>query len=58
MRSALVRTTLTLDEDLAERLRAIAIEEGRSFMEVTNEVIRRGMGSGTPEIQDVRPFQI
>lgn len=38
-----MRTTLTLDDDVAERLRELAREQGRSFKEVTNEAIRRGL---------------
>jgi plasmid stability protein len=38
-----MRTTLTLDEDVAARLQARARESGRSFKEVVNEAIRRGL---------------
>lgn len=38
-----MRTTLTLDEDVAEKLRAEARRSGRSFREVVNEAIRRGL---------------
>jgi hypothetical protein len=50
-----VRTTLTLDPDVADRLRALARERGLPFKQVVNAVLRRGLaaGSGTRE-----PFRI
>jgi hypothetical protein len=47
----LVRTTLTLDPDVADRLRALARERGLPFKQVVNAVLRRGLddGSGTRE---------
>jgi plasmid stability protein len=38
-----VRTTLTLDDDLALLLHRRAAETGRSFKEVVNEAIRHGL---------------
>lgn len=38
-----MRTTLTLDDDLARKLRDRAHRDGRSFKHVTNEVIRAGL---------------
>jgi len=52
-----MRTTLTLDDDLAKRLRELAGHGGRSFKEVTNEVIRRGLSAGAPQVEGVRPFR-
>jgi plasmid stability protein len=43
-----VRTTLTLDEDVAAKLRTEARRSGRSFREVVNEAIRRGLLSRQP----------
>jgi hypothetical protein len=44
-----VRTTLTLDPDVAERLRQEARRSGRPFKAVVNEALRRGLGaSGKP----------
>ena len=40
-----MRTTLTLEDDLARRLKELARREGRSFKEVVNEALRRGMTS-------------
>ena len=40
-----MRTTLTLDEDVAAKLRAEARRSGRSFRDVVNDAIRRGLAS-------------
>jgi predicted transcriptional regulator len=38
-----VRTTLTLDEDVAAKLKSLARRTGRAFREVVNETLRRGL---------------
>jgi len=38
-----MRTTLTLDDDVAAKLRAEARRSGRPFREVVNDAIRRGL---------------
>jgi hypothetical protein len=52
-----MRTTLTLDDDVAAKLRAEARRAGRPFREVVNEALRRGLaarsGRGARE-----PFKI
>jgi len=40
-----MRTTLTLDDDVAAKLRAEARRSGKSFREIVNDVIRRGLMS-------------
>ena len=40
-----MRTTVTLDDDVAARLRRIARERGISFKEALNRTIRAGLGS-------------
>ena len=40
-----MRTTLTLEDNLARRLENLARREGRPFKEVVNEVLRRGLTS-------------
>ena len=40
-----VRTTLTLDEDVAAKLRSLARRTGRPFKDVVNEAIRRGLAT-------------
>jgi hypothetical protein len=38
-----VRTTITLDEDVAAKLRSLSRRSGRAFREVVNDVLRRGL---------------
>ena len=57
---AFVRTTLTLEDDLAQRLKKLANSSERSFKYVVNAAIRRGLsrGEGLAEEQErflVRP---
>jgi hypothetical protein len=40
-----MRTTLTLDEDVATKLKAESRRAGRPFREVVNETLRRGLAS-------------
>jgi hypothetical protein len=54
-----MRTTLTLDDDLAEALKRTAGQTGRSLKEVVNEVIRRGLASGhLPPASQGPPFVV
>jgi hypothetical protein len=53
-----VRTTLTLDDDLARRLQALAREQGRPFKEVTNEAIRRGLSTGEAQVAGAKRFRV
>ncbi|HEU0057133.1 MAG TPA: hypothetical protein VFQ08_07730 [Gaiella sp.] len=50
-----MRTTLTLDGDVADRLRALARERGLPFKQVVNAVLRRGLHDG-PEAP--APFRV
>lgn len=38
-----MRTTITLDDDLAAQLRRLARETGRSFKHVVNDALRAGL---------------
>jgi hypothetical protein len=38
-----MRTTLTLDEDVAAKLKSIARRSGRAFRSVVNDALRRGL---------------
>jgi hypothetical protein len=40
-----MRTTLTLDDDLAAKLKAESRRAGRSFRDTVNEALRRGLAS-------------
>jgi hypothetical protein len=45
-----MRTTLTLEDDLAERLAQIARETQRPFKAVLNETLRRGLAERAPSV--------
>jgi hypothetical protein len=51
-----MRTTLTLEDDVADRLHQVARELGLPFKTVVNEALRAGLSSGlrTPD----RPFSV
>ena len=51
-----MRTTVTLDPDLAAKLRALAHERGVSFTEILNATLRRGLTSGTDRKR--RPYRL
>ena len=54
-----MRTTLTLDDDLAADLNRTARLSGRSFKEVVNAVIRQGLSAGAqPSAAEHRPFVV
>lgn len=53
-----MRTTLTPDDDVANLLKELARETGRSFNEVTNEVVRRGLSTGDRPEESPEPFQV
>lgn len=38
-----VRTTLTLDDDVAAKLKALTRRSGRAFKDVVNDTLRRGL---------------
>ena len=50
-----VRTTLTIDDDLATQLHDQARRTGRTFRDVVNEAIRDGLLSGASESSCVPP---
>ncbi len=49
------RTTLTLDDDVAERLSGEARRTGQTFRAVVNSSLRRGLDA-TPEVP--QPFRV
>jgi len=53
-----MRTTLTLEDDLAQLLKRLARTSGRSFKEVVNAAIRRGLSVGEGPAPDQEPFQV
>lgn len=42
-----MRTTITIDDDLMRKLKERAQKTGRSFKDITNSVIRKGLNSST-----------
>jgi hypothetical protein len=52
-----VRTTLTLDEDVASKLKSEARRSGRSFRELVNSTLRRGLASRR-ETKPSEPFRV
>jgi hypothetical protein len=52
-----MRTTLTIDDQIAEELKRLAFESGRSFKEVVNESLRRGLASRRPAPKS-RPYRL
>ncbi len=52
-----MRTTLTIEDHLAETLRKIAFESGRSFKEVVNETLRTGLTRRT-DLPKARPYEL
>lgn len=52
-----MRTTITLDEDVAAKLRSMSRRSGRAFREVVNDVLRRGLARPA-ESRGRSPFRI
>ena len=53
-----MRTTLTIDDDLARELKAETRRSGRAFKEVVNLVLRRGLRSGSKPEPKLPPFVV
>jgi hypothetical protein len=49
-----IRTTVTLDDDLAAKLRSLAQERGVSFKEALNTALRSGLSGSTA----ARPYRV
>jgi hypothetical protein len=52
-----MRTTITLDEDVAAKLRAEVRRSGRTFKETINEALRRGL-LARQQPAPRRPFRV
>lgn len=55
---ARVRTTLNLDDDVAEAARAIARTEGRPLGVVVSDLMRRGLAPQEPRIDEEDGFPV
>lgn len=53
-----MRTTLTLDDDVAEKLRQLAQRSGRSFKDVVNDALRRGLSTGAKPPGERPAFEV
>ncbi|MCC7373049.1 MAG: hypothetical protein IT581_00225 [Verrucomicrobiales bacterium] len=51
-----MRTTLTLDDDVGERLREAAHRERKPFRAVVNEALRLGLGLRDRGMTEAEPF--
>ena len=54
----IMRTTLTLDDDLASELRRMERGTQRSFKELVNDLLRKGMASGARPMQRAERFVV
>lgn len=52
-----MRTTLTLDEDISQRLQAESRRTGRSFKEIVNEYLRIGLAQSRAT-KSMTPFRV
>ncbi len=52
-----MRTTLTLDDDIAAKLKRLSRRTGRAFREVVNDVLRRGLATQSAP-KDIIPFRV
>jgi Arc/MetJ family transcription regulator len=53
-----MRTTLTLDDDVAARLAKLAARRRMSFKETVNTVLRRGLATSESRSAETRPFRV
>ena len=52
----MTRTTITLDDDIAAKLKEAMRKSGKSFKETVNETLRTGLMQ--PRSQPAKPFKI
>ena len=53
-----MRTTLTIDSDVADALKEQAGRENRPFKQIVNDLLRRGMSLEKGEGAKGKPFQV
>jgi hypothetical protein len=54
----IMRTTLTLADEIVKALKDLAHERGTSFKEVVNDVLRRGLSTPEPGRRRKSSFQV
>ena len=52
-----MRTTLTIDDELAQTLKELAYRSGKSFKEVVNETLRAGL-IGNKVLASAKPYKL
>jgi len=52
-----MRTTLTLDQDVAARIQQVVRRSGKTLKDVVNEALRHGLGLTAQPVQP-RPFKV
>lgn len=52
-----MRTTLTLDDQLAKALKSVAHRSGKPFKQVVNETLRAGLGAAQSPAR-ARPYRV
>ncbi len=53
-----MRTTLTIDDDVAQALKDLSRKRGTSFKTVVNEMLRRGLTTGEKPSATREPFRV
>ena len=53
-----MRTTLTIDDDVAAKLRELAHRRKVPFKEVVNSVLRRGLVAQEGRVKSTAPFKV
>ena len=53
-----MRTTLTIEDDIAKALKDLSRETGCSFKAVVNDVLRRGLMTGEKPAAAREPFEV
>ncbi|MCY3821361.1 MAG: DUF2191 domain-containing protein [Gammaproteobacteria bacterium] len=53
-----MRTTLTIDDHIADALKSLARTSGKTFKTVVNEVLRNGLTTGEKPVFDQEAFKV
>lgn len=53
----MMRTTITLEDDVAAKLQSLSRRSGRSFKDILNETLRRGLATN-PLPRRAEPFKV
>ena len=53
-----MRTTLTLDDDLAAALKKVAHDSGKTFKSVVNQTLRNGLTTGARPLPETPRYQV